>query len=299
MINFQNLTDDVNKYLVTPMNQFGLGGFVFDVEGETSVNLTAEITDHYLEDNTTIQDHIAIKPDKVVLKSYVGELVYYDDEEGDSFVETATRKLTTLVSYAPILSQGAQQLFAQKTSGDVLSLENFKENVTSLTINRAVDYWAFVKNLVGQQSRQQQAYVYFKSLMKGKYLLAVQTPFEYMTNMAIESIVARQDENEKYVSDFSITLKKIRTAEILNVPSGDVEYVENQTPQSDLYQGRASAQYSDEVYSGYVNGSTIEERQANARNENLRRMLGDAVSLDDLEGIIDMSQEDVERALEN
>lgn len=248
---FELLADDINKYIVAPVNAFGLGGFVFDIEGETTVNLNTEITDHFLEDNTTVQDHIAVKPKKITLKSYVGELVYREDQSTNTPVQQAVRKLTTVSEYLPLLADGARQITDLRRE----DVENFslRENITSKTINKVSDYWSFVKNLQGSNSRQQQAYMYFKALMTQKILVSVQTPFEYMNNMAIESITAIQTEQTNSMSDFSITLKQIRTAEILNVPAGSTRYESNIEP-FEKYDGRAVEQNSSLTNQGNVVG---------------------------------------------
>jgi len=253
------LISNFNRYVVTPLNAFGIGGFVFDIEGETTVNLSTEITDHYLEDNTTVQDHIAVKPKKITLKSYVGELVHRQDETTDTFVQKAVRKLTTVNQYLPDLATQAKQIWDNRKEFQGFSLEGagdfFEKNIESKTINRVTDYWAMAKNLIGANTRQQQAYMYFKALMEQKLLVSVQTPFEYMNRMAIESITAIQSEDSKYISDFSITLKEIRVAQILNVPAGDTRYVEGVAPIEDFdRQGRSSVQYADDVNLGNISG---------------------------------------------
>ncbi len=43
-------------------DQMSIGAFVFDYAGEVSSELHADITDHYTEDNTVVQDHIALNP---------------------------------------------------------------------------------------------------------------------------------------------------------------------------------------------------------------------------------------------
>ena len=235
--NLDILAQSVNKYIVTPLNAFGLGGFVFDIEGETSVNLNAEITDHYLEDNSAVQDHIAIRPKKVVMKSYVGELVYREDDSTDTFVQKAVQKLTTLTAYQPSLAQSAQQLIDFVKEGKVGDLS--LDNITLETVNKTTDYWAFVKNLGSPVSRQQRAYMYFKALMEGKFLVSVQTPFEFMNNMAIESVVAIQSEDSRFISDFSITLKQIRTVSILSVQKNDGRYNTREGTPEELNQGRS------------------------------------------------------------
>lgn len=238
--NLQILAESINKAIVTPLNAFGLGGFVFDIEGETSVNLTTEITDHYLEDNSAVQDHIAIRPKKAVLKSYVGELIYREDDSTDTFVQKAVQKLTTLFAYRPPIARAAQQAIDFIRDGNISDIS--LDNITLETINKTTDYWAFVKNLGGGTSRQQQAYMYFKGLMEGKYLVSVQTPFEFMNNMAIESIVAIQGEGSRFISDFSITLKQIRTVSILNVQQNESRYITREATPEEMMQGRSFPQ---------------------------------------------------------
>lgn len=239
------LSDALKRYIVTPTNAFGLGGFVFDIDGENKVELHTEITDHFLEDNSTVQDHIAIKPKKVTLKSYVGELVYRQDESTDTFVQNAVRKLTVVNQYLPQLTQMALQTKEFVNNNiDTFSFGNIKELATERTINRVSDYWSLAKNLVNSSSRQQQAYMYFKSLMEQKILVSLQTPFEFVNNMAIESVTAIQSEESKGISDFTITLKELRFAQILNVPDGQSYYVRSGAAEDvqEEYQGRSAEQ---------------------------------------------------------
>lgn len=251
------LTNALNNYIVRPSNAFGLGGFVFDVEGETTINLKTEITDHFLEDNTTVQDHIAVKPKKVTLKSYVGELVYRPEDDSPSFVEKTVRKLTVLNGYLPELTAAAQGI-KDLNAEDVTNLiDSVGESVTSQTVNRAVDYYSLARNILNADSKQQEAYLYFKALMEQKILVSLQTPFEYINNMAIESIVAYQGEDSRFISDFTITLKEIRTVELLNADVGASQYTTKEAV-GDRYQGRAQAQNTPIENIGNVSGGDVE-----------------------------------------
>ena len=53
----------------------GIAGFVMDVRMEDEVNLESDITDHYVEDNTAVQDQVSLKPEEVTVHGLVGELV--------------------------------------------------------------------------------------------------------------------------------------------------------------------------------------------------------------------------------
>jgi len=233
----------LNGYIVTPLNAFGFGGFLFDVEGETSVNLTAEITDHYLEDNSAVQDHIAIRPKKLTLKGYVGELVHRNEEEDGAIIQKVTQKLTVASQYLPTLSAATKQIQDAKREAleDGVSLEDVRLD----SINRITDYYAFARNVLTPVSKQQQAYMYFKALHEGKFLVSVQTPFEFMNRMAIESVSAKQDEGSRFVSDFTIVLKEIRTVSVLNAEANDTQYTVTEASPEDIYQGRR--QYQEEA----------------------------------------------------
>lgn len=250
----QLITDSFSKFIVTPINSFGLGGFVFDNDGDTTVTLQAEITDHYTEDNKTIQDHIAIKPKRVTLKGYIGELVYRDGDDGSSFVQKAVQKLTTVSSFIPKLSAAASQAtdLIQSARDGNISLGN----VSLESVNKVLDLWGLVKNMDTSGSKQAQAYMYFKALYEQKILCSLQTPYEFLSNMAIESIIALQPEGTKYVSDFTITLKQIRTVDVLSAigsdsarsASGDTT---NPTP---ISQGRNAEQAQAPVTVGNMQG---------------------------------------------
>ena len=203
------LASEFQNYVVAPLNAFGLGGFLFDAEGETTARLSAEITDHYTEDNRAVQDHIAIHPNRITLKGYVGEVIYALPTQDQSFLQTAVQKLTTISAFLPTISASATQAQAAIAS----------PSTSDLTLSDASNIYGLVKNLlgaVGDEARQQTAYTYFKALMSQGVLMGVQTPWEFMTNMAIESITAIQGENSKFITDFSVTMKQIRIAKTIS-----------------------------------------------------------------------------------
>lgn len=203
---FGKVKDVYDQYIVRPINAFGLGGFVFDIEGESITSLTAEITDHFTEGNYYQQDHIAIRPKRIILTNYVGELCYLRDEQSDTTLQKVVRKLTVLDSYLPQLTQGVQQI-KNLVTGGIKGIESltFEDGVSD-----ALNIWSLIKNLNPPIPRQQQAYQFFKALMDQKILVSVQTPFEFANNMAIESITSVQSEDSRFISEFTIVLKEMR-----------------------------------------------------------------------------------------
>lgn len=211
-----NITDIVNKYVVAPIAAFGVAGFVFNVVGESSANISADITDHYTEDNTAIQDQIAIRPKRITLKGYVGELVYNNPGTSPSVINTLAQKLTSLTSFLPVITASAvqaQQAIANPAGTNFPTVLGTASNIYGLIQN---SLGAF-----GPTQNQQNAYTYFKALLQSATLMGVQTPWEFMTNMAVESVVAIQPENSIWISDFAVTLKEIRIAKTSSVPQSN------------------------------------------------------------------------------
>ena len=205
------LSADIQSYLVAPMAAFGIGGFVFDVEGESTAQLHSEVTDHYAEDNRSIQDHITRNPERITLKGYVGEVSY--NPSGDSvssIVATVAQKLTTVAAFLPQISAATSQIQTAIDGGGVSNLQN-------LSLSDSADIYGLLKDSIGYISsdtpKQQKAYMYFRALWNTGTLMGIQTPWTFLTNMAIESVVAIQVEGQKYVSDFVVRYKKMRFAQ--------------------------------------------------------------------------------------
>lgn len=236
----EKISDNFDKYIVRPANLFGLGGFVFDIERETVLRQNAEITDHYVEDNTAVQDHIAIRPIRLSLRNFVGELIYEnDDRKTLNQVQEVVRKLTVLDAFIPELSTGAQQARDLITSKKATDFNSLTSGV--------LDLWSLTKNLNPGANKQQQAYLYFEALMQQKIKVSVQTPFKYLTDMYIESITAIQGENSRFLSDFQINLKQVRTTS-LQIVKFDIK----------KYQSRSGQQAAPQVDNGKAQGKVRE-----------------------------------------
>jgi hypothetical protein len=198
--------------------------------------LQSEITDHYIEDNSTIQDHIALKPLKVTLKNYIGELTYSTPSIANTS-QKVIKKLSNITSYLPTVATVAQE------TKDIFTKEGlgFTDSV-----NNAADLWALVKNLNPFASKQQQAYQYFKALYENKILVSIQTPYEFIQSMAIESITAIQPEDSVSITNFNLILKKMRFAS-----SSTIEYDKTKT------QNRNSSQAAPIINKGKAPGTAV------------------------------------------
>ena len=187
-----------------------------------------------------------MKPRKVTLRNYVGEVVYENNDFSDIIPQKLFSKLNQIEQFIPLLSTGAQQV-----KNALEAVKGIRLGVPDITspagiqqiLNRAVDIWRIIKNQAPQLPKQQQAYQYFLALMEQKILVSVQTPFAFMSSMAIESITAIQGEESRFASSFSITLKEMRFAAVQTI-----EY------DPDQYQGRTAQQREPLLNSGNMPG---------------------------------------------
>lgn len=215
---------------------------LFNYEGEQNVTLTSDITDHYIEDNTAIQDQIAIKPEKITTQGFVGELNNIPPAALQP-LKTAAEKLTLVSAFVPSLSTTALLAYANAFA---------LYQAASSVLDSAVSTWSSINGDDGQsvingagittQPNQTQQQIYFQQFYaywKSRTLFTVQTPWAIFQDMAIESVRAVQNAETRVISDFEVTFKLMRFAST-QVISGDLYNVNNM-------QGRASSQGSKEV----------------------------------------------------
>jgi hypothetical protein len=227
----------VNKFVVSPVVNLGIAGFEFDIFEEHKSELQAEITDHFVEDNSTRQDHIAIKPERFTLRGFVGELV--DRQAGSkSEVTELAEKLTIINSYIPVVTGFATQLNRTIESNKVSVVDSVDQ-----IIGTGVDLFQAYKELNPPDTAQAKAYNFFKALYTAKQLVSVETPFGFLSDYAIENIITTQGDN-RYITDFSVTLKEFRTT--------TTELVDFDVKKT---QGRLTNQSAEELDQGTANGT--------------------------------------------
>lgn len=206
---------------ISQMPQYTQPSLLFHYEGENTSTIESDITDHYIEDNSSIQDQIALKPVIITTQGFIGEL---NDVPPNKFFQAAqlvAQKLTVLGAYTPALSTTAliaynEALFAYQT------VQN--------AANAAQSAWSSVSgsgssgtSVIGgngvtnepNQSKQQQYYQLLYGYWLNRTLFTVQTPWAIFTDMAIKSIRAIQAADTVMISDFEVTFKQIRFAKVL------------------------------------------------------------------------------------
>jgi len=189
---------------------------LFHYEGEQTVSLESDITDHFVEDNTAINDQIALKPETITTSGFIGELNDVAPSELAPLKFLAD-KLTAVNAYLPALSASAILAYNEATL----------LYATAITAaDSAISAWSSItgagtqgvingNGLVGQprnQTKQQIAFQQFYGYWKARTLFTVQTPWAIFKNMAIKSLHAVQDAETNVISNFEITFKIMRFA---------------------------------------------------------------------------------------
>ena len=201
-----------NKYIVKPRTAAGIGGFVFDYEGEDTVTLQSEITDHFLESNDAVQDHIAQKPVRVVLRGFVSELAQKPPAGVLGALSTIQNKLTAVPAYLGKYTPGAIQGIQR-----AITTAQATVNQINLGLAKVQNIVGFLPGAAPQKSKQQKAYAQLEALYLSRQVFTVQTPYRYFDSMVIESISFIQPEETQSWSDISVTLKQMRFVQTTTV----------------------------------------------------------------------------------
>lgn len=221
--------------------------FLFHYEGEQTVAVESDITDHFVQDNTASQDQIALRPEMVTTHGYIGEL---NDVApfGLQTIKAIADKLTVIGAYAPELSTTAllaynEAFFAYQVAANVVNSAVAAWSSIlggALSGNSTIDSEGVHTFSASPQNRQQTAFQQLYGYWRTRTLFNVQTPWAVFQNMAIKSMRSIQSEETNVITDFEVTFKMIRFASTKTL-AGDI------TAQ---FQGQAKAQAASLVDQG-------------------------------------------------
>lgn len=203
---------------------------LFDFEGEQKVILKSQITDHFIENNTTRQNQIALAPMMIQTSGFICELNDVVPKELQ-FLKVAAERLTPIGAFLPSLSESAIRAYnIAKQAYDILQVASS---------NQTVDSWkSFVTGDPNLQTKQSRMFMQFQGYRAMRTLFKVQTPWGVFENMAIETLTAIQDEESRSITTFEVTFKEMNFAstEVITKPQN--------------ISGRGKAQYSNKTNVG-------------------------------------------------
>lgn len=184
----------------------GIGGMVFDIPLSESLSLSSQVTDHYIEDNTAMQDHCALAPRTVTVTGLVAEMVFTKTEL-EKYAQELLDRLTALGAIGPGLSSSAASAIAEahraKESYDKMAKQY---NTVAAMVGGDPD-----KIAQANKTKQRAFYEAIETMWQNRTLVSVETPWKTFPSMIIESASFDQDESTKYQTTVSITLREIRT----------------------------------------------------------------------------------------
>jgi hypothetical protein len=201
-------------YQPTDSDGFSLGdSILFNYEGEQVATLTSDITDHYVEDNTSIQDNISLKPEEITTQGFIGELSDFEPGLVGELKRVAQEKLIILSAYTPAVSTTALLAIneAQLIANVARNVSNSVNSWKSLNSSESrIVNGVLVKTDSSNQTKQQIAFQQFYGYWRSRTLFRIQTPWCIFENMAIKSLRAVQDAETRMISDFEVTFKSMR-----------------------------------------------------------------------------------------
>lgn len=192
----------------------GIAGFLFDIPEDEAIRLQSAITDHYIEGNSAIADHIALAPEQFTVRGLVAEIVSLQPTSDE--VERIANSLPVDENLAPELTPGAQQQI------DEANAQAAADEAKVTDAKSLYGYFDARAPQPPQQTRQSKAFRFFFELWRGRQLVSIATPWGFLTDMAILSLAVEQGADTKFISAISITFKKIRIAQSVTVSAGQL-----------------------------------------------------------------------------
>jgi hypothetical protein len=216
-----NLTSTVTGGLISQPPP----SIIFNYEGEQTSTLKSDITDHYVEDNTAVQDQIALKPVMITTQGYIGELNDIPPNSLLAAAQTLANKLSIISGYLPSISATALIAYNEAVFvyNNALALANSAVsaataiggvlgNTTPGINGESVITGSGIQTFAPNQNKQQTAYQQFYGYWSNRILFTIQTPWAVFENMAIDTLRAIQDAETNVITDFEVTFKQIRYA---------------------------------------------------------------------------------------
>lgn len=226
--------------LIYPPTVIGISGWMFDVRKTEQIDIEADITDHYMEDNSFINDHIVRRPVTITMSGYIGELVATKPAGIDAALAFLSSSLSAVSAYLGDYSPQTLQVMQQ-----IISQTQSYISVATAAVNQTKNLIKQLSNFGANLTKQQQAYQDLYALYLGNDLLSVQTPWQIFENMKIQKISFIQGEDSDSYSDISITLKEMRFSS-LGIANFDGQ----------LFDQRNEMQSSTDKALGKINGTT-------------------------------------------
>lgn len=200
---------DVGKAVVNILGSTGIAGFKFNIPEREQIKLQSKATDHYIDTNVPVQDHIAQEPIIITLGGFQGDYFYSVNQIEDMLAKVVPT-MALVKAFLPQLPDSAKQQLAKKYQQITQSTNIPKALQTdSQTKNFSqMDLFKLFQEVYKLKSPQSRAFFFFKSLWKSKAMFSVETTWERFDNMIITDVTPIRDNNAD-ITDFTVSFKQI------------------------------------------------------------------------------------------
>lgn len=185
----------------------GISGFLFDIPDQDSITVDWDITDHFTESNSFLNDHKVKKPIIITLTGFIGELVFRAPAGVEGAVQEISNRLETVEAYLGDFTPGAVQE-AQR----VVQQAQSAISAINQTLDKVQNVVGFFEGEGPEETAQQKAFNELNAL-GDEIMLTVQTPWSFYDDMTIQSLSFTQDGESEGITDISVTLKQLRVSE--------------------------------------------------------------------------------------
>lgn len=208
LTNIGSIADVAKMISVAPQDfQGGIGGFLFSIPLEEAIELQSQITDYLIEENSSIEDNIALSPLKLTLSGVVAELVY-SNKEADLFYSVLGNKLGALDILSPNFSTQMISYLGQARIA-YEQLQNAYEASNDI-YNQIKD--AIGENIANEMNAQQKAFNFFYSTWRSRNLVTVETPWAVFGDCALENVSFKQSPQSTEKTELTVTIKVLNFA---------------------------------------------------------------------------------------
>lgn len=220
----------------------------FHTVTDDTINFQSNITDNWVENNTAIQDHIAISPVTITMRGLVGELFYTSEQAVKDYESALAQanannskdmvladfgnfyklkddgKLTAISAYFPEVSNVTQM--AQNMWDEHEASRKKAERIAGILTGRANNNLAAKMNAYSglssnlTESKLKKICEDIKDYWINRKSFVAQTPFGDFDNMYIQAVSLHQG-NENFIGEIDITLKQLRFAQTLTTKADE------------------------------------------------------------------------------
>lgn len=219
-------TINISDAIVSIFSNTGIAGFKFHVPESEQVKMQSEITDHYIDTGSAVQDHIARRPIVITLRGYQGEY-YYTVHPIENMISKVVPVLSLVKEFKPKLDPVTERIKKRREEQPLIQLSLDGKKYTKTYENKifdkefnAIDLFKLFQDLYKLKSAQTRAFYFFQALWESEALFSVETRWKRYDNMIIQDVTPLGDNNAD-ITDFSVSFKQI------SITTSKVESVKN------------------------------------------------------------------------